>query len=192
MQIYVGYGFNAGNVRNSDILRLLYKYDTPLYNRCMESVQEEEPDFYTADMIEFIKSREIFSIDELSAAVSAAERNGEIVPDKMDDVDMDVFCDAAAEIAAEQYGSLSDFLCDVINKGEEEAAKTNDIVTQYDSRFVVFDSVAFIGDCEKRANYIKTRDDFIAMVARYVSTENIIFGALWEGSDLDEPNFFIE
>ena len=192
MQIYVGYGFNAGNVRNSDILRLLYKYDTPLYNRCMEWVQEGEPDFYTADMIEFITSREIFSIEELSAAISAAERNGEIVPDKMDDVDMDVFCDAAAEIADEQYGSIADFLCAVINEGEKEAAGTDDIVTQYNLRFVVFDSVAFVGECERRANYIKTRDDFIAMVARYVSTENIIFGALREGSDFDEPNFFIE
>jgi len=76
---------------------------------------------------------------------------------------------------------LADYLRDIINDSEKEKAGTDYIVSSYDD-FLVFDSVRFAGD-SPRSNYIRTAEDFVQMIARYVPVENLTFGNLYEGSD---------
>ena len=54
-------------------------------------------------------------------------------------------------------------------------------MSSYDD-YLVFDSVRFAGDFP-RAEYIRTAEDFVKMIARYVPVENLTFGNLYEGSD---------
>ena len=76
---------------------------------------------------------------------------------------------------------LADYLRDIINDCEKEKAGTDYIVSSYDD-FLVFDSVRFAGD-SPRSDYIRTAEDFVKMIARYVPVENLTFGNLYEGSD---------
>lgn len=84
----------------------------------------------------------------------------------------------------------ADYLRDIINGDESKAAGTSYIVNTYDD-YLCFDSVRFADD-SPRTRYIKTQDDFVKMIAKYIPTENITFGNLYEGTDWIDPVFFME
>ncbi len=60
----------------------------------------------------------------------------------------------------------------------------------YDS-YLVFDSVRFADD-SPRTEYIRSADDFIEMISRYVPIEALKFGNLYEGSDWIDPCYYLE
>lgn len=88
---------------------------------------------------------------------------------------------AGIEDRIDDISCRAEYLRDIINDAEKEKAGTDYIVSSYDD-FLVFDSVRFAGD-SPRAEYIRTEEDFIKMIARYVPVENLTFGNLYEGSD---------
>lgn len=77
----------------------------------------------------------------------------------------------------------------IINEGESAAAGTDYIVAAYDN-WLVFDSVRFADD-SKRTQYIRTADDFLTMIARYLPLENLSVGNVFAG-DWCDFNFFQE
>ena len=83
-----------------------------------------------------------------------------------------------------------EYLRNIINSEESEKAGTNYIVSSYDN-YLVFDSIRFADD-SKRTEYIRNADEFIAMIGRYIPTENIHFGNLYEGTDWLDPSYALE
>lgn len=86
--------------------------------------------------------------------------------------------------------SRADYLRDIINGNENKIAGTDYIVTTYDD-YLCFDSVRFADD-SPRTRYIKTQEDFIKMITKYIPTENITFGNIYEGTDWIDPNYYMD
>jgi hypothetical protein len=75
---------------------------------------------------------------------------------------------------------LDGYLAAVINEGEAEAAGTDSLVTACDG-FVLFESIRFLGDNEARAKYIANESDFVKVVSKYITTDGITFGNIYDG-----------
>ena len=102
----------------------------------------------------------------------------------------EIIIDYVNDFIDENSMGKADYLANIINAGEKKAAGTDYIVSTYDD-FLVFDNVRFADD-SKRTKYVRTQADFIAMIARYIPTENIKFGNLYEGIEWIDPCFFLE
>ena len=92
------------------------------------------------------------------------------------------------EFLEARYNTPCETLRDIIN-GERAAAGTDYIVASYDN-WLVFDSVRFADD-SKRTQYIRTADDFLTMIARYIPLENLSVGNVYAGNWCD-VSFFQE
>lgn len=103
-------------------------------------------------------------------------------------LDENLLADVEGRIA--DISSLAEYLRDIINDAEHEKAGTGYIVSAYDS-YLVFDSVRFADD-SPRTEYIRSADDFIEMISRYVPIEALTFGNLYEGSDWIDPCYYLE
>ena len=90
----------------------------------------------------------------------------------------------------ENANSEADYLADIINAGESETAQTDYIVATYDS-YLVFDSVRFADD-SPRTKYIRTATAFIQMIGKYVPTDDLTFGNLYDGVEWADPCYFID
>lgn len=86
--------------------------------------------------------------------------------------------------------SVATWLCDIINKNESKKANTDHIVSN-EGQYVVFESVRFADD-EKRASYIKSEEDFIQMIGRYVPVNGLTFGNICTGSDFVDLEVYME
>ena len=106
-----------------------------------------------------------------------------------EDVD-EIMIDYALDFINENSMSKAEYLQNIINSEEAKIAGTDYIVTTYDD-FLVFDSVRFADD-SKRTRYIKTQEDFISMINKYIPIEEIEFGNLYEGVEWIDPCFFLE
>ncbi|MBQ1735688.1 MAG: hypothetical protein II038_12620 [Lachnospiraceae bacterium] len=93
------------------------------------------------------------------------------------------------EFLEARYNTPCETLRDIINEGESAAAGTDYIVANYDN-YLVFDSVRFADD-SKRTQYIRTADDFLTMIARYLPLENLSVGNVYAGNWCD-VSFFQE
>lgn len=87
------------------------------------------------------------------------------------------------EFLEARYNTPCETLRDIINEGEKAAAGTDYIVANYDN-YLVFDSVRFADD-SKRTQYIRTADDFLTMIARYIPLENLSVGNVYAGNWCD-------
>lgn len=96
----------------------------------------------------------------------------------------------ALDFIDENNTDYCEYLRNIINSEESEKAGTNYIVSSYDN-YLVFDSIRFADD-SKRTEYIRNADEFIAMIGRYIPTENIHFGNLYEGTDWLDPSYALE
>ena len=85
----------------------------------------------------------------------------------------------------------SEFLADIINDGEKDLAGTLSIVETYDN-YIVFCGCDFYDDCPMLMKYIRNKTDFIRMIGKYIDTNEIRFGDVWENSDYDSTYYFIE
>ena len=47
-------------------------------------------------------------------------------------------------------------------------------------------------DCPMLMKYIRNKTDFIRMIGKYIDTNEIRFGDVWENSDYDSTYYFIE
>ena len=106
-----------------------------------------------------------------------------------EDVD-EIMINYALDFINENSMSKAEYLQNIINSEEAKIAGTDYIVTTYDD-FLVFDSVRFADD-SKRTKYIKTQEDFISMINKYIPIEEIEFGNLYEGVEWIDPCFFLE
>lgn len=193
MSIYVGYGFNAKQLPKGEWLRLLATYGGNAYKTCVEWAKKAFPDMFTEDIAHFLITHRISSKERLYNAVMAAGGTVEHVPNGIENIDMDVLSETAVEVLKRYYGCCADFLCGIINENEKDSAGTSSIVSPYDSWYVVFDSISFIDEDEKkRARYIPTKEAFINMISRYVSTEGVRFMPLWADCDTQEMALFFE
>lgn len=84
----------------------------------------------------------------------------------------------------------TEYLRDIINNGEKQAAGTDYIVSALD-QFLLFDSLRFGAD-EKRGEYIRSQSDFIQMIARYIPVENLSFGNIYTGSEWTDGGYYQE
>ena len=96
----------------------------------------------------------------------------------------------ALDFIDENNTDCCEYLRNIINSKESKKAGTDYIVTSYDN-YLVFDSIRFADD-SKRTEYIRNADEFIAMIGRYIPTENIHFGNLYEGTDWLDPSYTLE
>lgn len=111
-------------------------------------------------------------------------RDNEIDPEN-------VFVDESLALFIEESSmGAAEYLADIINGTEAEEAGTHDIVSVIDD-FLIFESLRFAGD-EKRAEHVKTKEDFVKMIGKYVPTEEITFGNLYEGADWIDPSYYLE
>lgn len=106
------------------------------------------------------------------------------------DETQEIMIDNAIDFINENSISKAEYLANIINSEESDAAGTDYIVSTYDD-FLVFDSVRFADD-SKRTQYIRTQEDFIAMISKYTPIEEIQFGNLYEGVEWIDPCFFLE
>lgn len=90
----------------------------------------------------------------------------------------------------ENYLSPTDYLRDVICGSEYAESGIENVVSCYDG-YIVFDSIRFADD-SPRTNYIRNAQDFVKMINKYVSTENLTFGNLYEGNDWLAPEYFLD
>jgi hypothetical protein len=151
MQAYIGYGFDAYQIKDQAWVDLVKKHDPSDYEDIVEHASKINND--------------------------PEDTNELIIGDILN------FIDSA-------YIGRAEYLANIINATEEKDAGTNYIVSTYDD-FLVFDSVRFADD-SKRTQYIRTQDDFIKMISRYVPIDNITFGNLYEGVEWIDPCFFLE
>ena len=110
-------------------------------------------------------------------------KNGYIVTD-------DDKIQKALEFINKNNTDCCEYLRNIINSEESEKANTNYIVTNYDN-YLVFDSIRFSDD-SKRTEHIRNAKDFIAMISRYIPTENLTFGNLYEGTDWHDPIYTLD
>lgn len=117
---------------------------------------------------------------------------------KEDDIDLKTLPqeereDIILDFINEAIDSTAEYLRDIINKHEAAAAGTDYIVEAYDN-FLVFESIRFIDDESARAKYIRSENDFIAMIDRYIPLKHreINFGNIWDGIDWVDPCFFMD
>lgn len=106
------------------------------------------------------------------------------------DETQEIMIDNAIDFINENSISKAEYLANIINSEESDAAGTDYIVSTYDD-FLVFDSARFADD-SKRTQYIRTQEDFIAMISKYIPIEEIQFGNLYEGVEWIDPCFFLE
>ena len=99
-------------------------------------------------------------------------------------------CECISDFIDSMHTCKAEYLASIINGEEAEAAGTNYIVSTYDD-VLVFDSVRFADD-SKRSQYIRTVDDFVKMIGKYVPLQDLTFGNLYEGTDWIDPVFFME
>ena len=104
--------------------------------------------------------------------------------------DHDVLIEEVTDWLEGNNYSLADYLHSLINGKEKAAVGIGNVVVCIEPYFF-FDSICFAGD-EPRAEYIRSSDDFIKMIGKYVPTENLTFGNLYEGSDWMDPVFTLE
>ena len=102
----------------------------------------------------------------------------------------EIIIDYVSDFIDENSMSKADYLTNIINAGEKEAAGTDYIVSTYDD-FLVFDNVRFADD-SKRTQYVRTQEDFLALINKYVPIEHITFGNLYEGVEWIDPAFFLD
>lgn len=89
------------------------------------------------------------------------------------------------------YLSPTDYLRDVICGSEYAESGIENVVSCYDD-YIVFDSIRFANDC-KRAQHVKCAADFVSMIGKYIPTNNIRFGNLYESSsDYTDPTYFFD
>ena len=96
----------------------------------------------------------------------------------------------ALDFINENNTDCCEYLRNIINSEESKKTGTDYIVSSYDN-YLVFDSIRFADD-SKRTEYIRNADEFIAMVGRYIPTENIHFGNLYKGTDWLDPSYALE
>lgn len=85
---------------------------------------------------------------------------------------------------------MAEYLRNMINAGEADAVNGKDVVEAYD-QFIVFPSIRFVDDSE-RAKYIKSREDFMNMIGKYLPLEYITFGNIYTGNDWEDPEYFMD
>lgn len=102
----------------------------------------------------------------------------------------EIMIDYATEFISQNNISNTEYLSNIINSEEAKLAGTDYIVSTYDD-FLVFDSVRFADD-SKRTQYIRTQEDFVNMISKYVPIEEITFGNVYEGIEWIDPCFFLD
>lgn len=160
MQVYLGYGFDVSDIKAEAWIRFLRQYN------------HEE---YANTVAEVLQEYELKEGDE-----------------GFDDAFYEIFSDVGdydlAEMLAKTISECERHnLVQYLVPGKSESDLTDDVVISY-SEFVVFDSVRFANDTP-RTKYIKTEEDFIEMIARYIDLSGICFGNIYCGcaSSDDEP-----
>ena len=94
------------------------------------------------------------------------------------------------DLIDETSDDLASYLCGLINGNESEKAGADSILTTYDE-YLVFDSIRFTDD-SKRAEYIRNEEDFIALIGRYLPTDHITFGNLYDGVEWADPCYTLD
>ena len=95
------------------------------------------------------------------------------------------------DLINENTMSPTDYLRDVICGTEYGESGIENVVSCYDN-YIVFDSVRFAND-SRRAQYILCATDFISMISKYVQTDHLAFGNLYESSsDYTDPTYFFD
>ena len=84
-----------------------------------------------------------------------------------------------------EYVSCANFLSEIINESEKEAAGTDDVVRPIAERYLAFDNIDFAGE-EKRAAHVPTSSDFIIMVGKYLPCDDIKFTPIWVNVEWEE------
>ena len=106
-------------------------------------------------------------------------------------IDPEVFLTSQiTEVIDDEASSCADYLRDLINAEEKNAAGTDYIVSSYD-QYLVFDSIRFADD-SPRTRYIRNESDFVRMIGRYVPTDKLTFGSLYEGGDWMDPSYSMD
>lgn len=112
---------------------------------------------------------------------SEAEHDGEDIND----------IDATDFINESPIMSVAEYVRDIINVAEYENVGNEGVVQAYD-QYIVFDSIDFSGNCPKRSAYIRTPEDFVRMIAKYLDTKPLTFANVYEGCDWTDPNYWQE
>ncbi len=79
------------------------------------------------------------------------------------------------------------FLCDIING--DDKPRMYDTVENYDN-YLVFNRIDFI-DYQPRATQIKNPSDFVNFIQQYISTRNIKFSYIYEGTESIGPIYHV-
>ena len=175
MEVYVGYGFDADKINGKHFLKLLAARNGRLYRGCVGYAKEAYPKANASGIMdEFMSCAEAGGqgrqIDELIRANDeAANAIGAVAKDFIE----------------VEYVSCANFLSEIINEGEKEAAGTDDVVCPIAERYLAFDNIDFAGE-EKRAAHIPTCSDFIIMVGKYLPCDDIKFTPIWVDVEWEE------
>ena len=92
-----------------------------------------------------------------------------------------------------EYGGMklgadtATYISDVIN--EREGLK---IFRPLGGAFVLFESIHFLGEDEKRAQVIRTREDLAALIGKYFPGSDIFPHKFWACLEDDDLNFLAE
>ncbi len=84
---------------------------------------------------------------------------------------------------------IAQYLRDIINTCEADKCG-EDVVSAYGT-YLVFANIRFAEDNSHRSKYIKSEEDFIEMLGRYIPTNDLIFGNVYTGSEWDDDFFYM-
>lgn len=132
-----------------------------------------------------VKKYDSYAYDEIKKAVLTDDEEVRLILNSNKLIE-----EYALDFIDENSMSRAEYLSRIINGEESKSAGTDYIVSTYDD-FLVFDNVRFAND-SKRTQYIKTQEDFIDMIGKYVPVNEIYFGNLYEGNEWIDPCFFLE
>ena len=139
---------------------------------------------FDADCIaneELVRLFQTYDPANWACLVETANDNGE-----------DISAVNVTDLICVDHKPVAEYVCDIINKAEQVKVGKEGVVEAY-GEYIVFEGIAFVEDCPKRATYIRTREDFVRMIGKYFDTNLLVFADVYEDiDDWDEPSYWQE
>ena len=108
-------------------------------------------------------------------AVGVEMNIGDLTEEDLDQIGRNI-----DEIGPPHSNSRAEYIADLICKGTCAG-----LVWALDDRFVIFPAIEFPDDAAAKAKFVKNATDFQALINRYFPEEDIEYGKLWEGVDIE-------
>lgn len=142
-------------------------------------------DVSTSDLTGFIRKYSPDTIPELCCEVFGNDFRKIKSFDELDKDEMEEVADHIENGYPIGICEASEVISEAINKAEGTE------ILSYRGEYVVFESLRFADD-EERAGIIRSKEDFIRLVSKYFPESEIVFGNVYDGSEMEDPDYHMD